>query len=212
MRISGACRPPPFDCELIRWTCHARGPEPGQACQIRVHWGWVFPLKGLRNSPSCESSRHSRCLRQSNRRVARSEAGRCLGRRDGDVVWSHTVEWLLFDDFTHEIDDKLECVAVEVWQVGKQLLEFDVATLGHDLSKLHEIVVLIEGANRVLHFTHHPLTVVGYNVRIFDRRRKVIKVVLAYMDLKLAYFGIHCSYSEQPLLLHQIGLIAEVTC
>ena len=75
----------------------------------------------------------------------------------------------------------------------------------------YKIVILVEGANWVLHFTHHSLPVVGYNVRILDRRQ-VIKFVLAHMDLKLAYFGIRCSYSEQPLLLHQSRLIAEVTC
>lgn len=108
--------------------------------------------------------------------------------RHCDVIRGHAVVRLLFDDLTHEVDDELERVAVELRQVGQQLLKFNDTTLRHDLGKLHEVVILAEGADRVLHLAHHLLPIVGYDVRLRDLGQ-VVEVVLAHMDLKLSHIG-----------------------
>ena len=92
----------------------------------------------------------------------------------------------MLDDLLHELNNEFERVLIQRWQPINQLLKLVNPPLNWNVGQLHVGIILVEGADRILHLAHQLLPIVGYYVAVLYLL-KVEIVVLAQMDLELPY-------------------------
>ena len=110
----------------------------------------------------------------------------------------------------HEVDNELQRSFILFWKRLNQVFQLVDPSFWSDLSQVHVGIILIKGANRVLHLPHQLFPVVADNVTILDCR-EVEEILLTQVNLQLTDICLWSCNSKQAFSLVIVRVCSEIS-